>query len=99
MMRYFYLVLATAFGLSFAWSVAVAKDKPVQQPAAKSRQDEQRRRPACAKDQREKMDSRRLRSTCRKAAARKSASAYEWIEAERGFILVKHEMTPVSSFE
>ncbi|MBW9075311.1 hypothetical protein [Agrobacterium deltaense] len=60
-MRYFYLVLATAFGLSFAWSVAVAKDKPVQQPAA--------------------------------------ASAYEWIEAERGFILVKHEMTPVSSFE
>ncbi|CVI61300.1 hypothetical protein [Agrobacterium deltaense] len=50
----FLLVLATAFGLSFAWSVAVAKDKPVQQPAAKSRQDEQRRQPACAKDQREK---------------------------------------------
>lgn len=67
-MRYFYLVLATAFGLSFAWSVAVAKDKPVQQPAAKSRQEEQRRQPVCAKDQREKTGAKRLRSTCRKAA-------------------------------
>lgn len=98
-MRYFYLVLATAFGVSFAWSMAVAKDKPAQQPAAKSRQEEQRRQSACTKEQREKTDSRRLRSTCRKAAVRKSASAYEWIEADKGFILVKHDMTPVSSFE
>lgn len=99
MMRYFYLVLAPAFGLSFAWSVAVAKDKPVQQPAAKSRQEEQRRQPVCAKDQREKTGAKRLRSTCRKAGAGKSAAAYEWIEADRGFILVKHDMRPVSSFE
>lgn len=80
-MRYFYLVLATVFGLSFVWSVAVAKDNSVHQPAAKSRQDEQRRQPACAKGQREKADPRLIRSTCRKAAARKSASAYERIEA------------------
>ncbi|MFK3780388.1 hypothetical protein [Agrobacterium sp. NPDC089420] len=97
-MRYFYLVLATAFGLSFAWSVA-ARDKAVDVPAAKSRQDDRQRQPVCAKGQRDKAGSARLRSACRKAAAGKAASAYEWIEAERGFILVKHDMTPVSFFE
>lgn len=97
-MRYFYLMLATAFGLSFAWSVA-AREKAVDVPAAKSRQEGKQRQPVCARDQREKADSGRLHSACRKAAAGKSAAAYEWIEAERGFVLVKHDMTPVSSFE
>lgn len=98
-MRYFYLLLATAFGMSLAWSVAVAKDRPVEQPAAKSRQGEQRRQPACVKDQRKKTNPRDLRSTCSRAAARKSASAYEWTEADKALILVKHDMMPVSSFE
>ncbi|NSZ64446.1 hypothetical protein G6L16_022280 [Agrobacterium tumefaciens] len=97
-MRYFYLMLATVFGLSFVWSVAAAGDRPVRDPA-KSRPEEQRHQPVCAKDRRENGHGKRRGDTCRKASARKSAAAYEWIEADNGFILVKHDMRSVSSFE
>lgn len=98
-MKYFYMVLATAFGLSFAWSVATAKDRAVETSTAKTRQEQKQRQPVCKTEQRGKTGSRRLRSTCSKAAVGKSATTYEWIEADKGFILVKHAMTPVSPFE
>jgi hypothetical protein len=76
MMKYFYVVLATVFGLSFVWSVAAAKERAVETPATKSRQVEKRLHPACKTDQHEKTGSKRPRNTCRKADAEKSAGAY-----------------------
>ncbi|MDA5635971.1 MULTISPECIES: hypothetical protein [Rhizobium/Agrobacterium group] len=98
-MRYFYVVLATVFGLNFAWSVAAARDRVIETPAAKSRQEEKQRQPVCKTDERAKPGSERRRNACRKKAAGNSAAAYEWIEADKGFVLVKRDMTPVSYFK
>ena len=62
MMRYFYLLLATAFGLNFAWSVAAARDRVIETPAAKSRQEEKQRKPGCKTDERAKHGSVRRRN-------------------------------------
>ncbi len=71
MMRYFYVVLATVFGLSFVWSVALAKDRAVETPTVKSRQEEKRQHSVCKMEQREKTAPKRLRNTCRKDAVEK----------------------------